>query len=55
MFNHSEWVDLFFHGRPAGRILLGLQLQQGAGNAGFGNQGGFGGGGFGGNHNNGGW
>jgi hypothetical protein len=54
MFIHSEWVDLFFQGRPAGRILLGLQLQQGAGNARFGNQGGVGGG-FGGNYNNGGW
>ena len=46
-FCDSEYVDVFYQGQPAGRILLSLQLQQGVGfNQGGFNQGGFNQGGY---------
>jgi len=44
MFHHSEYIDVYFQGQPAGRVLLGLQLQQAPGNLAYGNQGAIGGG-----------
>jgi hypothetical protein len=48
---YSEFVDVFYKGKPAGRVLLSMQLQGGGLQQGGFNQGGFGGGNF----NNNGW